>query len=50
MAIKDQTALKVVLDEGADARPLESSERFALVNALLDKGYAVARAVNGVAA
>jgi len=50
MAIKDQTALKVVLDEGADARPLESSERFALVNALLDKGYAVARAVNGDAA
>ena len=47
MAIKDQAALKVVLDEGADARRLESSERFALVNALLDKGYAVARAVNG---
>jgi len=47
MAIKDQAALKIVLDESADARPLENSERFALLNALLDKGYAVARTVNG---
>jgi Pyruvate/2-oxoacid:ferredoxin oxidoreductase delta subunit len=47
MAIKDQAVLKVVIDEGAEARPLANSERFALVNALLDKGYAVARAVNG---
>jgi Pyruvate/2-oxoacid:ferredoxin oxidoreductase delta subunit len=47
MAIKDQTALQVVLYEGAGAQALAASERFAIINALLDKGYSITRAANG---
>ncbi len=49
MAIKDQTALKIVVHEGVGAQPLGSQERFSLVTALLEKGYSVKRAVNGEA-
>jgi NAD-dependent dihydropyrimidine dehydrogenase PreA subunit len=35
--------LRVALYEGADAMPLESAQRFELMQALLDKGYRVTR-------
>jgi Pyruvate/2-oxoacid:ferredoxin oxidoreductase delta subunit len=49
MAIKDQTALQVVLYEGVGAQPLAPQERFSLMSALLEKGYSVSRAANGEA-
>ena len=49
MAIKDQTALQIVVYEGAGAQALASQERFSLMSALLERGYSVTRAVNGEA-
>lgn len=49
MAIKDRSALQVVLCEGADASPLAGQERFTLMSALLEKGYRVTRGTNGEA-
>jgi len=43
MAIKDQTTLRVVLYEGAGSEPISVSDRFATINALLEKGFAVTR-------
>jgi len=44
MSLKDQTTLRVVLYEGNGAQPLEASDRFATMTALLEKGFAVTRA------
>ena len=49
MAIKDKATLQVVFCEGEGAQPLPAEQRFALLNALLDKGYSVTRATNGEA-
>ncbi|MCI0747868.1 MAG: ferredoxin family protein [Verrucomicrobia subdivision 3 bacterium] len=43
MAIRDQIALQVVLYEGAGAQELSAPERFALMAALLEKGYSIRR-------
>src|SRR5262245_40677777 len=43
MAIRDQTALQVVLYEGEGAQELSAPERFALMAALLEKGYTIRR-------
>src|SRR2546428_13642238 len=43
MGLKDQTTLRVVLYEGNGAQPLEISDRFAAMTALLEKGFAVTR-------
>ena len=43
MSLKDQTTLRVVLYEGHGSQPLEAGERFAAMNALLEKGFAVTR-------
>jgi Pyruvate/2-oxoacid:ferredoxin oxidoreductase delta subunit len=42
-----QPALRVVLYEGAGAAPLASTERFAAVSALLERGFAVTRPHSG---
>lgn len=47
MALENQFTLRVVLYEGADAQPLQAEERFAALTALLEKGYAVTRAIAG---
>ena len=47
MALKDQSTLRVVLYEGDGARPLESSDRFAAMTVLLEKGFAVTRVAGG---
>jgi Pyruvate/2-oxoacid:ferredoxin oxidoreductase delta subunit len=47
MSLTTATTLRVVLYEGADAQPLDSADRFAALNALLEKGFAVTRAVAG---
>ena len=47
MSLRDQSTLRVVLYEGADAKPLEAADRFAAMTALLEKGFAVTRAVAG---
>ena len=44
MSLIDQTTLRVVLYEGADSLPLSSEQRYATISALLEKGFAVARA------
>src|SRR5215211_3923316 len=49
MAIRDQTALQIVIYEGPGAQGLTAEERFSLMTALLDKGYSVTRALNGEA-
>ncbi|MCB1020081.1 MAG: ferredoxin family protein [Bryobacterales bacterium] len=41
--------LRVALYEGAGARPLESAQRLALTQSLLDKGYRVTRVSQGAA-
>jgi len=46
-SLKDQNILRVVLYEGAGARPLEANERFGAITALLERGFAVTRAGNG---
>jgi Pyruvate/2-oxoacid:ferredoxin oxidoreductase delta subunit len=43
MSLKDQTTLRIVLYEGNGAQPLEKSDRFAAMTALLEKGFAVTR-------
>lgn len=43
MSLKDQTTLRVVLYEGDGAQPLEAQDRFAAMNALLERGYSVTR-------
>src|SRR6267378_5168292 len=43
MSLKDQTTLRIVLYEGNGAQPLEATDRFAAMSALLEKGFAVTR-------
>ena len=43
MSIKDQTTLRVVLYEGDGAQPLDATDSFAAMTALLERGYAVTR-------
>ena len=43
MSLKDQSTLRVVVYEGNGAQPLEANERFAAMNALLEKGFSVTR-------
>jgi Pyruvate/2-oxoacid:ferredoxin oxidoreductase delta subunit len=47
MSLTSQATLRVVLYEGADAQPLDSTGRFAALTALLERGFAVTRAVAG---
>src|SRR5216684_2320717 len=47
MSLTTESTLRVVLYEGADAQPLEAIERFNALTALLEKGFAVTRAVAG---
>jgi Pyruvate/2-oxoacid:ferredoxin oxidoreductase delta subunit len=47
MSLVNQTTLRVVLYEGADARPLDNNDRFTTMTALLERGFAVTRAVAG---
>ncbi|MBM3871374.1 MAG: ferredoxin family protein, partial [Verrucomicrobia bacterium] len=47
MSLTTAATLRVVLYEGADARPLDSADRFSALTALLEKGFAVTRAVAG---
>ena len=44
MSLRDETTLRVVLYEGSGCQPLEPSERFAAMTALLERGFAVSRA------
>lgn len=46
MSLLDQTPLRVVLYEGAEAQPLSAEDRFATLRALLERGFAISR-VNG---
>lgn len=43
MSIKEQTTLRVVLYEGDGVQSMDGSERFATMNALLERGYSVTR-------
>lgn len=43
MALRDSPALGVVLYEGEGAQPLNPADRFAMIAALLERGYAVSR-------
>ena len=45
MSLTTQPTLRVVLYEGTDAQPLNADDRFAAMTALLEKGFAVTRAV-----
>ena len=47
MSLTTASTLRVVLYEGADAQPLDSADRFSALTALLEKGFAVTRAVAG---
>lgn len=47
MSLTTASTLRVVLYEGADAQPLDSTNRFSALTALLEKGFAVTRAVAG---
>src|SRR2546421_12424174 len=47
MSLSTQSTLRVVLYEDADSQPLEASERFTVLTALLEKGFAVTRAAAG---
>ena len=49
MAIADETTLRIVLYEGEGAAVLEAEERCSTLTALLEKGYAVTCAGEGVA-
>src|SRR5262245_53287943 len=50
MAIKDQTALQVVLYEGAGAQTLAPQERFSILTALLERGYGIIRSISSQSA
>ncbi|GDY18712.1 hypothetical protein LBMAG56_00570 [Verrucomicrobiota bacterium] len=47
MSLTTTATLRVVLYEGADSAPLASTDRFSALTALLEKGFAVTRAVAG---
>jgi Pyruvate/2-oxoacid:ferredoxin oxidoreductase delta subunit len=47
MSLTAEPTLRVVLYEGANAQPLEAGDRFTALTALLEKGFAVTRAVVG---
>lgn len=47
MALRDQTFLRVVLYEGADAEPLDEGQRFETVSRLLNQGFALTRVGSG---
>ena len=47
MSLTTASTLRVVLYEGADAQPLDSTNRFSALTALLEKGFAVTRTVAG---
>ena len=47
MSLTNSNTLRVVLYEGADAQPIDSSDRFSALTALLEKGFAVTRSVAG---
>src|ERR1041385_9076891 len=47
MSLATASTLRIVLYEGADAQPLDSTDRFSALAALLEKGFAVTRAVAG---
>jgi Pyruvate/2-oxoacid:ferredoxin oxidoreductase delta subunit len=47
MSLTAESTLRVVLYEGANAQPLEADDRFTALIALLEKGFAVTRAVAG---
>ena len=47
MNLTTTVTLRVVLYEGADAQPLDSTNRFSALTALLEKGFAVTRTVAG---
>ena len=40
MSLTTASTLRVVLYEGADAQPLDSTDRFSTLTALLEKGFA----------
>lgn len=43
MSLRDQTYLRVVLYEGADAEPLDGEQRFQTMSRLLSQGFALTR-------
>lgn len=47
MSLTAEPTLRIVLYEGADTQPLEATGRFTVLTALLEKGFAVTRAVAG---
>jgi Pyruvate/2-oxoacid:ferredoxin oxidoreductase delta subunit len=47
MSLTAEPTLRVVLYEGTNAQPLEAGDRFTALTALLEKGFAVTRAVAG---
>jgi Pyruvate/2-oxoacid:ferredoxin oxidoreductase delta subunit len=47
MPLRDQTYLRIVLYEGADAAPLEGEQRFQAVSRLLNQGFAVTHVGQG---
>jgi Pyruvate/2-oxoacid:ferredoxin oxidoreductase delta subunit len=47
MPLTTASTLRVVLYEGTDAQPLDSTDRFSALTALLEKGFAVTHAVAG---
>lgn len=47
MSLTDQTTLRIVLYEGNGAETLPAADRFALLTALLENGYAVTRTAGG---
>jgi len=47
MSLTTAATLRVVLYEGTDSAPLASTDRFSALTALLEKGFAVTRAVAG---
>ena len=47
MSLTSAPTLRVVLYEGVDAQPLDSTDRFSALTALLEKGFAVTRTVAG---
>ncbi len=47
MSIRDQSTLRVILYEGADAQPLDSGGTYAVMRSLLERGFAVTRASLG---
>ena len=47
MSLTTASTLRIVLYEGAHAPPLAATDRFSALTALLEKGFAVTRAVAG---